>query len=366
MATISDVARLAGTTPTTVSHALSGKRPVSQAMRERIAQAIATLDYQPSVAAQTLATGRTHSIVMDVPISTGTNIQALTWHLSLAAEFSRLLTPHGYRLLIVVSDTLDGEKLVQMATNHIADGFILPEIQWQDPRVDALSAAALPFVMIGRPKHHRSLYWADADSTGGGEAAAAHLLDLGHRNIVFISRHRPHGMTRFAHTTRLRQGILAAYQRRGLDWPDKFTLYVPDDSTAMGYQTMLHALDTGLDCTAVITGAEWLAIGVMTALRERGRRIPQDISVIGTTSSPLDMFVQPALTMIEFPHDTLSAPVIESLLHLLQNRDPAHPGHPMHTLLPTSLIVRQSTAAVPLSGWQSQSEQAPSTGGVPG
>jgi DNA-binding LacI/PurR family transcriptional regulator len=342
--TIVDVARRAQSTPTTVSHAISGARPVSATTRARIAEAIKELGYQPSPAARALATGRSYSIVLDAVTVSDVDNQALWWHIQMAADISHVLEERDYRLIFHASTTLDGERLVQMARTRASDGFILPQIHLADPRPKALRAADVPFVTIGRPYRHREVNWIDADTTGGAAMAVEHLLDLGHRDILYVGWS---GVSaRYGHTYRVRLGIQDAFRRRDLPWSESLTSYVKQDSSAAGKQAVAEALDLELPFTAVMTGSDALGIGVLFALTERGYQIPDDVSVFSCSDSAAVALAYPPLSTLELPRAQMGKAAVEVLLQQIDGYAPSV----AHILLPTSLNIRQSTGPVAPGG----------------
>ncbi len=342
--TIADVAHRAHTTPTTVSHALSGARPVSPATRSRVARAIEELGYKPSPAARALATGRSYSIVFDVVTISDYHNQAVWWHIQLAADIAQFLQKKGYRLMFQASTSLDGAQLVQMARTRAADGFILPQIHLVDPRVQALRAAGLPFVAIGRPYKHEEVSWVEADNTGGAAMAAVHLLDLGHRDVLYIGWSGV--AARYGHSYRLRLGIKDAFRRRGLPWSASLTRYVKQDSSAAGHDAVADALERELPFTAVMTSSDALGNGVLYGLLERGYRVPDDVSVFSCSDSAVVSLSYPALSTLQLPRAEMGQATVELLLQHIEGRA----TRVTHVLLPTSLNLRQSTGSAAPGG----------------
>ncbi|HVO42749.1 MAG TPA: LacI family DNA-binding transcriptional regulator, partial [Aggregatilineales bacterium] len=187
MATIKDVAQRVGVSVSTVSHALSGKRPVSDETRSRVFQAIAELGYQPSVQAQSLVTGRTQIIGMLFPFEgegaeqSGLNTIQLEmiWEANLAAQAG------GYNLQLY-TETKDEASLRTITQN--CDGLLVSMIRLHDERIPYLLKQGKPFVMIGRPENADGISWVDTDFDDMVMQQISHLVTLGHRAIVFMDK----------------------------------------------------------------------------------------------------------------------------------------------------------------------------------
>ncbi|MBV9279935.1 MAG: substrate-binding domain-containing protein, partial [Chloroflexi bacterium] len=278
---------------------------------------------------------------LDTVTSLDVDNQSLWWHIQLASEIAQVLQERKYRLIFLTSESLDGERLAQMARTRAADGFILPQIHLTDPRVQALRDASAPFVTIGRPRGHKEIPWVDADTSGGAEMAAYHLLDLGHRDILYIGWS---GVgARYGHSYQVHRGIRAAFRRRDVPWPDALTHYVRHDTSAAGHYAMADALDREISFTAVITSSDALGVGVLYTLWERGYRVPDEMSVFSCSDSAATALAYPALSTLQLPRTEMGQAAVKALLEQIEGSTlPVS-----HTLLPTSLTIRQSTGPAP-------------------
>src|SRR5579884_2047478 len=178
MATIGDVARLAGVTRTTVSHALSGKRPVAPATRERVLAAVRALGYRPNAVARSLVLRRTQTIGLSLPIDAHYRSLSDGAYLRFISAIADRLSSHGYKLLCLISADLGVTDLADLARDGHVDGVLLLELHLDDPRVAALQEVGLPFVAIGRPLDTAGLVHVDADSVQATEDAVRYLFGL--------------------------------------------------------------------------------------------------------------------------------------------------------------------------------------------
>lgn len=339
--TIADIASAAGISTTTVSHALSGKRPVSAAARERIDRAIHDLGYRPSHRARALATGRSRSVVLDVPIAIGLTHELPYGHLQMAIGASQALSARDYHLILVVSDQLVATRLTGMAEAHVADGFLLPDVHLHDVRVEELRASGRPFVTIGRILQHDSVSWVDSDDEGAGRAVALHCFGLGRRRVLVLLRAgQPR---RFGHAYWFLRGIRQAYRDHGVGWSEATVRYVQTDSVETGYVAATAALAESGDVTAVITGNDALAVGAMRAVRRLGRHVPEDVAVFGLGNSTLGRFSEPPLSSVAYRYGDMGRIAVELLLEQIDHGNVI----PQHVLLPFELVLRGSSEPVP-------------------
>lgn len=183
MATIADVARRAGVSMSTVSYALSGVRPVSEATRRRIEAAMKELDYTPNAVAQGLAGRRTRILALVLPTDE-MPVDPFTGEIIVgAAEAAR---EQGYHLLLWTEPASLATELPGLLGKQLIDGAIVLSIRIDDDRIDALQAAGLPMTMIGRTRDPSGLPFVDTDADLVAELALAHLAALGHRAVAYV------------------------------------------------------------------------------------------------------------------------------------------------------------------------------------
>ncbi|HTP08994.1 MAG TPA: substrate-binding domain-containing protein, partial [Anaerolineae bacterium] len=184
--------------------------------------------------------------------------------------------------------------------------------------------------LVGRHPTDTRASYVDADNIGGAREAVTHLLRLGHTRVGTITG--PQNMT--AGSDRL-TGYLAALRDRGV--ASDSTLIVEGDFTeAGGYRAMQQLLARRPD--AVFAASDMMAIGAMRALREAGRRVPEDVAVVGFDDLPQAARTEPPLTTVRQPVYRLGAMAVDSVLDLLEHHD----SSPRRIVLPTELVVRAS------------------------
>jgi DNA-binding LacI/PurR family transcriptional regulator len=327
---MADVARLAGVSSQTVSRVSNGQANVDEATRARVLEAMQTLGYRPNGAARALKSGRFHTVgVIMTTLQTLGNIRTLDAIATEAvrADYSVLLMPiadatlHGvsgaYRRL--TAQAVDGAVIVLEA--HFLDQaeFALPQ---GIPVVVIDSGAGPGYTVV------------DTDQALGARQAAEHLLSLGHRQVWHIagpemSFSAEHRAESWQDTLR-RAGITPPPLLRG-DW-----------TAESGYHhgLMLAKRD---DVTAIFAANDQMALGALRALREQGRAVPADVSIVGFDDMDEAASLWPPLTTVRQNFARVGSLSIQKLLAKVS--DPTKP--PDITVVPTELIIRQSTAQPP-------------------
>ncbi|MER6115033.1 LacI family transcriptional regulator [Streptomyces sp. A0642] len=332
---IGEIARRAGVSRSTVSYALSGKRPVSDDTRRKIQQVVDELGYQPSASARALANGRTSTLGLVFPPAgnhyTGMQLDFIGSVVEAAAacDYDVLLSPSG----------VDSDRSFQrLLGERRVDGAILMEIRLEDDRVNHLSAVDFPFVAIGRTARPEGGWWAGIDHTALVEACVHHLADLGHRRVAFVNRPEQLLRTGYESAQRGLDGFTKAAAERGLT----ARTYCCGDDPASGQTCLERILHDDPDTTALVTLNEAALGGLYRGLVEAGRHVPRDFSVTGVVASRWAQTVTPQLTAADVPAAELGRLAVDLLVERL-----AHPdAPPRHHLLVPPVSLRASTGPV--------------------
>ncbi|MET9831560.1 LacI family DNA-binding transcriptional regulator [Streptomyces sp. NPDC006385] len=329
---IGEIARRAGVSRSTVSYALSGKRPVSEDTRRKIQQVVDELGYRPSASARALANGRTSTIGLVFPPAgnhyTGMQLDFIGSVVEAAAvyDYDVLLSPSG----------VDSDRSFQrLLGERRVDGAILMEIRLEDDRVDHLAVLDFPAVAIGRTAHPEGRWWVGLDHTALAEACVHHLADLGHRRVAFVNR--PEQLLRAGYESAHRglDGFTKAAAERGLT----VRTYCCGDDAASGQACVARILHDDPETTALVTLNEAALGGLYRGLARAGRHVPRDFSVTGVVASRWAETVTPQLTAADVPAAEMGRLAVELLVERLDH--PAAP--PRHHLLTPPISLRAST-----------------------
>jgi DNA-binding LacI/PurR family transcriptional regulator len=323
-----DVARLAGVSQKTVSRVYNGEQYVSAEVRQRVLEAAEELGYRPNSAARALVSGKTRSIGV---VALGT---ALYGPASLLLGIERAARDTGYTLRVV--NTLEGDTGgVAGAVNSLleqgVDGIIVSEPIDEETGPFGVE---VPVLVIGAPPE----FAAPRIVTAGGapdlaaRSATEHLLDLGHLTVHHLA-----GPQRWYAARDRLEGWRAALAARGLAEPPTVG---GDWSAASGYAAG-QALAADGEVTAVFAANDDMAIGLIRAMVEAGRRVPEEVSVVGFDDIPVAAYVTPPLTTVRQAFDAVARQGLGRLVHAIERPQEDLPPAEDH---PVELILRASTA----------------------
>ena len=322
-ATLADVAERSGVAVSTASRALSKPDRVNHLTRERIQRAASDLNYQPNAQARALISGRTRAIA--VLVSDVTN----PFYFDIIRGTQQLLKAAGYiQILVDTEESDEFEDGMLHKLRRSFDGAILAASRLTDRRLAVLSAE-MPLVAINRQtKGVPSVF---IDTPTGIEQALGHLISLGHRDIAYVSGPETSwpNAGRWLALERASQRFGVRAQRVGPFSPKKVAGAAAADAV----------LNSG--ATACIAFNDLLAIGMLMRLRERGVRVPEEISIVGCDDIFGSDFCNPPLTTLTAPIEQAGRVAVSMLLSRI---DPTGtPAIRQSTILPTHLTVRAST-----------------------
>ncbi|MGV8977706.1 MAG: LacI family DNA-binding transcriptional regulator [Cellulomonas sp.] len=330
MATIDDVARAAGVSTSTVSYVLSGKRPISAATRLRVERSIRDLAYRPHAGARALASSRTNVIGLMAPLRVDVNVSVIMQFVTGVVTAARTF---DHDVLLLTQD--DATGLERVADGSMVDALIMMDIEADDPRVPVLVGLRQPAVLIGLPRDSAGLSCVDLDFDEAARTAVRHLARLGHRRIALVSSPRAVLERHTSYADRILHGFLAESSALGLD-----TIAVPCESSHTGAIAAVdQVLDRMPDVTALVVHNEVALPAVIATLRERGRDVPHDISLVAVC--PQDVAVgQPLpLTSVDIPAHVIGRVAVEMAMARVEGEQPAETR-----LLTPVLTERLSTA----------------------
>jgi DNA-binding LacI/PurR family transcriptional regulator len=331
--TISDVAMAAGVSKTAVSFAFNNPEKLGHATVERVLQVADGLGYAPHPAARALSLRRSGTIGVLIPQRLST-VFANAFLSELLQGLGELCEKHDLSVLLV--PPLDGslEGAIRAAS---VDGFVSLGLSSNDRALETLDRLGIPSVLVDAdgPVNHPTV---NVDDAGGAEAAARHLLKLGHRDIAVIALPPTHAQVGLTPTAARRlAGYQAALEEAGATAPMLITAGI---SQAAGVRAF-EALGQGKRRpTAVLAMSDMTAIGLMNAAAQAGVRVPMDLSVVGFDDLPIAAWTNPALTTVRQPIVEKGRIAGRLLVQRLQGRTVQSPPP-----LATKLIVRASTSA---------------------
>lgn len=335
-ATIKDVARAAGVSPSTVSRVLNKTAPISEDTQKRIYQAMEELNYVPNDIARSFASGSAKAIAIAINVS---DVQAFSNSFFSQTVFGIETSAHknGYNLIVTGADTQRGgtgslEKLIK---SKKIDGLILPVSVLQPSMIQLISSINFPCVILGRPRtEHSNISWVDIANAQAGANAANYLLSKGYRKPAFLSS----GEKELFNQDRL-EGYRSTLQAAGLTLNPEYTIHT-ESSLAAGKQCMQTLLARPDAPDAIICGNEKLALAALRTARQMGLRVPEDFGVLCFDNTSVTELAEPGITAVDVDTFELGRLAAENLLHLIEKPD----SGAKQSRLTTKIIERASTA----------------------
>lgn len=327
------MAEKAGVSIASVSRALNAPDMVSADLRHRIEAAVQAVGYAPDGRARALASRRSRTLGAIVPTIDNTmfarGIGALQSYLS-SVGYMLILTTSGYDLDVELDQA---RNLLRSGV----DGLVLRGDCHHPTLRGLLAETDTPFINVGVYRPDRPYPCVGADNEAAARRAGSYLVDLGHRDIAIVSALQNNNDRASARVA----GFRAALSEGGLAIPDEWQVEVPyklDDAR----EAARHLLGLARRPTAVLSGNDVLAYGVLLEAGRLGYRVPHDLSVVGFDDLEWSRHLSPSLTTIQVPTETTWRWAGEYLVRRL-----AGERQIMHHEIDYSLIVRESTAPPP-------------------
>lgn len=330
--TLAEVARLAAVSTATVSRVVNRSPNVRPDTRRIVEEAIASLGYVPNRAARTLVTRRTDTIALVVSESESRVFSDPFFPATVQGISAAIADTELQLLLLLAQGELEHEKVARYLRQGHVDGVILMSLHGADPLPRALLEAGIPTVLSGRPRPGEPLPYVDADNRGGAQAATSHLLSSGRSTVATITGplDMTVGIDRF-------EGYADAL--REANQPLRTELVEHGD---FGEESGARALEALLErrpqLDAIFVANDPMAIGALGALRAAGRRVPNDVAVVGFDDIAAAASTNPPLTTVRQPLEEMTKAMAELLL--VRIGDPGRGDE--FVVCPTELVRRTS------------------------
>lgn len=327
---LGDVARIAGVSVPTVSRVLTGSKPVSPEVTQRVRRAIDKVGYRPNGAARTLVSGRRTLVSVVSGGTAGYGFAKTIEGIELATR--RASMDFGLAVIDSAEPDLVSELIDQVLVQPVAGVIILEFDRAALAAIEAMPPSVPTVVAGGGSRRSGPRTYALIDERAGGREMTAYLLGLGHRTVHHVA-----GPTMGKQSGRI-EGWRAALKAVGAKVPEIMqATWEPRSGYAWGKEIARRR-----EVTAVLCGSDDIAVGVLRALLDSGVRVPEDVSVAGFDDQPYAEMWKPALTTVRQDFNDLGARAFDALARLLAG-DRAVPT----SVAKPSLVIRESTAAAP-------------------
>ncbi|WP_244549408.1 LacI family DNA-binding transcriptional regulator [Bradyrhizobium lablabi] len=332
VATIKQIADATGVHPSTVSRALDPKKRhlVAEDVAKRIVTLAESLGYQPNRLAANLRLGRSDLIGVLLPDIANPVFAPIL------GGITETLSADGYAPIVADAGNASSQQIsfVETLLSQRIDGLILATVSQDDELVGFCIQRGIPVILVNRSEARDRVSSVVSDDDRGMRLAVDHLVGLGHRRIAHVA-----GPLSTSTGALRRDGFERAMSHHGLRGVVRESTGYTRDA---GAQAAAPMLDTESRITAVVAANDLLALGVLDALKERGLRCPDDMSVVGHNDMPLMDVVSPPLTTIRIEHREMGRISARMLVDTIKSGS----TEIRHVVLRPELIVRGSTRAI--------------------
>jgi len=325
---IEDVARLAGVSVTTVSRVINKFTSVKEANRARVLAVIRRLKFEPSVFAQRLATGKTNVIALIIPRYEG--IFYSFYALEILRGIGTLCESLKLDLLLHLTDAKTPLSLGGVG------GIIFADIIGNRKQLETALNENIPCVVINNYIEDLEVNCIAVDNLKGSIEAVNYLINLGHRKIAHITG----DLVTQAAADRLK-GYKLALEKKGIEVLEDYIIKT-DYSRGQARQAAQTLLSLKESPTAIFVASDSMALEVMAVVSEGGKKIPEDLSIIGFDDNPSGLYGPVALTTVKQPLIKMAEEAVKKLNLLVSGKDKTI----KKVVLPTELVTRESTRAL--------------------
>ncbi len=335
--TLDQVATLAGVSRATVSRVVNGNPKVGGDAKRQVDRAIARLGYIPNPAARSLVTRRSDSIGVVIPEPPGM-LFGDPFFPRLLRGVSAELSARRLQLVLLMPQSGEEERRLEryLTAGHV-DGALLVSLHGNDDLPEALARRGVPVVVGGRPPSGAAVSYVDVDNVEGARTAVAHLVEAGRKIVATIAgpADMAAGVDRL-HGYRLAIEQAGRTRDAGLEVAGDFT-------QEGGANAMRRLLDANPGIDGVFAASDLMAAGAIQVLRAAGRRVPEDVAVVGFDDSSIAAMTEPPLTSVKQPIEEMGREMVRLLLEHASD-----PGSvPRKVILATQLVRRRSSEGVP-------------------
>ncbi|MBL1098003.1 LacI family DNA-binding transcriptional regulator [Streptomyces coffeae] len=334
--TLEEVAARAGVGRGTVSRVINGSPRVSDRTRVAVQRAVAELGYVPNRVARALAANRADAVALVIP-EPETRLFAEPYFSDIIRGVGAELADADLQLLLTLIRTpKERQRFADYLSAHRVDGVLLVSVHADDPLPDLLERIEIPAVLSGRRSAHESVPYVDSDNTGGARAAVEHLVERGRSTVATITG----PLDMYAARCRL-DGYRAALRAAGRE-ADPALAVAADFTEEGGRRAMRELLNRRPGLDAVFAASDVMAAGARQVLREAGRRVPDDVALVGFEDSAVARHMDPPLTSVRQATEEMGRAMVRVLLDEIEGAAERTAARPQ-LVLPTRLVVRASS-----------------------
>lgn len=324
---LSDIAKKTGYSINTVSHALLDKPDISEKTKKYIQQTAKEMGYIANASAGALRSGKSKTVALIVGDISNPHFSIML------KEMEGRLRRYGYNAIMLNTDedeALEHAAIVSAISKNV-DGIILCPVQKTRDNIRFIAKNRIPYVLLGRRFEGNPSSYVICDDLNGGYAAAEHLIGLGHKKLLFINA------PLYISSARDRlEGVKRAMAQGGLP-PE--ALHCAETVPAPDEKEVMACLKKYKDCTGIICFSDMLAMQVCCFLQKLGKKVPDDVSIIGFDDIASKFYLPLMLTSVTSSKTKMSMEAVDILMHVIQNKT----EKTTQIVLPTHVVQREST-----------------------
>ncbi|WP_404470112.1 LacI family DNA-binding transcriptional regulator [Sutcliffiella horikoshii] len=333
MTTIKDIARVAGVSVTTVSRALNGYSDVNKKTRQRIEEVAKKLNYSPNTVARSLVMKKSKTIGLLVSDMNREGVKDnFTFEVLCGINEASANSDYDLVLFSTTSSKQSRKTYTQLCRERRVDGVILQGIKTDDPYLQEVVESDIPCVLVDIPQESETVGYVTTDNVEGAKKAVAHLIDRGHKNIAMINGHEKADVS-----IRRLQGYMEVLNNENLTYRPEW-IKNGDFKEKVAEEVAVELLTEHPEITAVFCASDLMGLGVLKAVNKIGKKVPDDIAVIGYDDIMLASYSNPSLSTIRQDKFKLGFEAAVLLIDMLEGKENSHAR-----IIDTKLIIRDST-----------------------
>ncbi|RNA68492.1 LacI family DNA-binding transcriptional regulator [Alteribacter keqinensis] len=334
MATIKDIAKMAGVSVTTVSRALNGYSDVNPKTRDRIKKVAEQLNYSPNALARSLVMSKSHTIGLLVSELNRSGAKDMFTY-EVMCGINDAASDENYDLILFSTNPVKQEQksYSQLCRERQVEGVIMQGIKTDDPYLEEVIESNIPCVLVDVELEGDNVGYVSTDNVFGAQMAMRHLINLGHENIAMMNGHNQARVSQ-----RRLEGYVKALEEAGLPVYDHYVAE-GDYLEPKAETEAVKLLTDQPEITAIFCASDLMALGVLRAAERLGRKIPEELSVVGYDDIVLAQYAHPPLTTVAQDKYQIGYESARLLTAMLQQKTKKR-----KVILDNQLIVRGSTA----------------------
>lgn len=331
--TIKDIAKIAGLSVSTISKALNDKDDISEKQKAKVRQLASKMGYRKNMIAARLVKKRSNTIGI-FTFSDGKNRVRESIVYQIVVHILKELEKNGYDAFVLPVDTTDSDRdsYLNACIERQVEGVIIIRHDANDPHVKRLEEANIPVVVIDGKRTGKNIGYVTVNNEKGISNVLEYLLTEGHKRVGFLKG--AHNYSHFA-------GRYESYKKFMMEKGgyDEGLVFSGDPSLNGGYIAASQMIESGNVPTALLCANDFMAMGALRAVTERGMKVPEDISIVGYENLDICQYMTPALSSVELHYDLLSVKAVRLLLDMITGES----GPEGYSISP-EFVVRESTA----------------------